>query len=171
MGATRRGRVYVLVPRERDVLGNRDAVDALGLYQINVLYQPATQIAYRLNLTGPAVTLNTACSTSLVALHMAARAVAQGDCELALAGAASIGVDGVPGYLHRTGGIFSADGYCRAFDAAASGTVEGSGAGAVVLKRLDLARRDGDHVYAIVNRDQQRRPRQGRLHRAGRGHG
>ena len=88
------------------VLGNRDAVDALGLYQINVLYQPATQIAYRLNLTGPAVTLNTACSTSLVALHMAARAVAQGDCELALAGAASIGVDGVPGYLHRTGGIF-----------------------------------------------------------------
>lgn len=132
------------------VLGNRDAVDALGLYQINVLYQPATQIAYRLNLTGPAVTLNTACSTSLVALHMAARAVAQGDCELALAGAASIGVDGVPGYLHRTGGIFSADGYCRAFDAAASGTVEGSGAGAVVLKRLDLARRDGDHVYAIV---------------------
>ncbi|WP_175671503.1 non-ribosomal peptide synthetase/type I polyketide synthase [Burkholderia ambifaria] len=132
------------------VLGNRDAVDALGLYQINVLNQPATQIAYRLNLTGPAVTLNTACSTSLVALHMAARAVAQGDCELALAGAASIGVDGVPGYLHRTGGIFSADGYCRAFDAAASGTVEGSGAGAVVLKRLDLARRDGDHVYAVV---------------------
>ncbi|HHL4080948.1 amino acid adenylation domain-containing protein [Burkholderia sola] len=132
------------------VLGNRDAVDALGLYQINVLNQAATQIAYRLNLTGPAVTLNTACSTSLVALHMAARAVAQGDCELALAGAASIGVDGVPGYLHRTGGIFSADGYCRAFDAAASGTVEGSGAGAVVLKRLDLARRDGDHVYAIV---------------------
>lgn len=132
------------------VLGNRDAVEALGLYQINVLNQPATQIAYRLNLTGPAVTLNTACSTSLVALHMAARAVAQGDCELALAGAASINVDGVPGYLHRTGGIFSADGYCRAFDAAASGTVEGSGAGAVVLKRLDLARRDGDHVYAIV---------------------
>ncbi|RQT16294.1 non-ribosomal peptide synthetase/type I polyketide synthase [Burkholderia contaminans] len=132
------------------VLGNRDAVDALGLYQINVLNQPATQIAYRLNLTGPAVTLNTACSTSLVALHMAARAVAQGDCELALAGAASIGVDGVPGYLHRTGGIFSADGYCRAFDAAASGTVEGSGAGAVVLKRLDRARRDGDHVYAVV---------------------
>ncbi|MCA3849212.1 MAG: amino acid adenylation domain-containing protein, partial [Burkholderia sp.] len=132
------------------VLGNRDAVDALGLYQINVLNQPATQIAYRLNLTGPAVTLNTACSTSLVALHMAARAVAQGDCELALAGAASIGVDGVPGYLHRTGGIFSADGYCRAFDAAASGTVEGSGAGAVVLKRLDLAHRDGDHVYAVL---------------------
>ncbi|WP_316249964.1 beta-ketoacyl synthase N-terminal-like domain-containing protein, partial [Pantoea agglomerans] len=119
-------------------------------YQINVLNQPATQIAYRLNLTGPAVTLNTACSTSLVALHMAARAVAQGDCELALAGAASIGVDGVPGYLHRTGGIISADGYCRAFDAAASGTVEGSGAGAVVLKRLDLAHRDGDHVYAVL---------------------
>ncbi|UVS84492.1 amino acid adenylation domain-containing protein [Burkholderia glumae] len=132
------------------VLGNRAALAALGLYQINALNQPATQIAYRLNLTGPAITLDTACSTSLVALHMAARAVASGECEMALAGAASFSVDGLPGYLHSSGGIFSADGHCRAFDAAASGTVEGSGAGAVVLKRLDHALRDGDHVHAVL---------------------
>lgn len=132
------------------VLSNEEAVETLGHYQINVLNQPATQIAYRLNLTGPAITLNTACSTSLVAMHMASRAILNGECHMALAGAASIGIDATPGYLHRTGGIFSTDGYCRAFDAAASGTIEGSGVGVVLLKRYDLALRDGDHVVAII---------------------
>ncbi|MDE1715951.1 amino acid adenylation domain-containing protein [Chromobacterium amazonense] len=132
------------------VLGNQDVVGALGLYQINLINQSATQIAYRLNLTGPAVTLNTACSTSLVAVHMACKAVLNGECQLALAGAASVSADGQPGYLYRSGGIFSADGYCRAFDAAASGTIEGNGAGAVVLKRRDHALRDGDNIYAVI---------------------
>ncbi|HWX00079.1 non-ribosomal peptide synthetase/type I polyketide synthase [Collimonas sp.] len=132
------------------VLGNEQVVAALGHYQINVLNQPATQIAYRLNLTGPAITLDTACSTSLVAMHMASRAILNGECQMALAGAASIGTDELPGYLHRSGGIFSADGYCRAFDAEASGTVEGSGVGMVLLKRYDQALLDGDHVYAVI---------------------
>ncbi|CDG82042.1 hybrid non-ribosomal peptide synthetase/type I polyketide synthase [Janthinobacterium agaricidamnosum] len=134
----------------KHVLGNEQVVTALGHYQINVLNQPATQIAYRLNLTGPAITLNTACSTSLVAMHMASRAILNGDCQMALAGASSINTDDVPGYLYRNGGIFSADGYCRAFDAQASGTVEGSGVGMVLLKRHDQALRDGDHVYAVI---------------------
>src|SRR5262249_27105054 len=93
----------------------------------------ATGIAYRLGLTGPAVTMVTACSTSLVAVHSAVQALRAGECEIAVAGGVEIDVPEVGGYLYKAGGIFSPDGHVRPFDAKARGTVFGSGCGAVVL--------------------------------------
>ncbi|MEM9598619.1 MAG: amino acid adenylation domain-containing protein, partial [Acidobacteriota bacterium] len=110
----------------------------------------ATRVAYKLNLTGPAVTVQTACSTSLVAVHMAVRSLQDGDCDMALAGGASIGVPQGRGYLHVPDGILSPDGRCRAFDADGAGTVSGSGVGVVVLKRLEDALDDGDPIVALI---------------------
>ncbi|MGW5645162.1 type I polyketide synthase [Saccharopolyspora sp. NPDC003752] len=110
----------------------------------------ATRIAYRMDLTGPALTVQTACSTSLVAVHLAVQGLLAGDCDLALAGGASIRLPHRAGYLVQPGGILSPDGRCRPFAAAANGTVIGSGAGAVVLRRLQDAVDDGDHIYAVV---------------------
>jgi phthiocerol/phenolphthiocerol synthesis type-I polyketide synthase E len=110
----------------------------------------ATQVAYRLNLTGPAMTVLTACSSSLVGVHLATMALRAGECALALAGGSTIELDASYGYVHAPGGVRSADGRSRPFDAAGSGTVFGSGVGAVVLKRLDDAVVDGDHVYAVI---------------------
>ncbi|WP_143342528.1 non-ribosomal peptide synthetase/type I polyketide synthase, partial [Crossiella equi] len=110
----------------------------------------ATKVAYRLDLTGPAITVQTACSSSLVAVHQAVGALLAGDCDVALAGGVSIGQLGVRGYLHQQGMVFSADGTCRAFDASATGTIEGQGAGIVVLKPLDRALADGDQVRAVI---------------------
>ncbi|MEV4466775.1 SDR family NAD(P)-dependent oxidoreductase [Micromonospora echinofusca] len=110
----------------------------------------ATRLAYKLNLTGPAVTVQTACSTSLVAVHQAAQALLAGSCDLALAGGATVRAEQVVGYPYQPGGIFSSDGHCRAFDDAAEGTVPGNGVGVVVLKRLEDALADGDTVYAVI---------------------
>ncbi|MBE1485547.1 type I polyketide synthase [Plantactinospora soyae] len=110
----------------------------------------ATRAAYLLGLTGPAMSVQSACSSALVALHLAAEAVLSGECELALAGAVSAGVFQGLGYTYSDGGILSPDGHCRPFDVAASGTVFGSGVGAVVLKRLADALADGDTVRAVV---------------------
>jgi mycoketide-CoA synthase len=110
----------------------------------------ATRVAYKLDLRGPAVTLQTACSTSLVAVHMACQSILAGECEMALAGGVSIRFPRGTGYLWQDGGILSPDGRCRAFDARGCGTVGGEGAGVVVLKRLDRALADGDHVRAVV---------------------
>ncbi|MFC0031668.1 type I polyketide synthase [Micromonospora chaiyaphumensis] len=110
----------------------------------------ATRLAYKLNLTGPAVTVQTACSTSLVAVHQAAQALLAGACDLALAGGATVRAEQVVGYPYQPGGIFSSDGHCRAFDDDAEGTVPGNGVGVVVLKRLDDALADGDTVYAVI---------------------
>ncbi|MEY9995640.1 amino acid adenylation domain-containing protein/non-ribosomal peptide synthase protein (TIGR01720 family) [Streptomyces sp. V4I8] len=115
--------------------------------QVNFL---CTKVAYRLGLTGPAVTVQTACSTSLVAVHQACTALLAGDCDVALAGGVSIGKLRAEGYVHQEGMVFSPDGTCRAFDEAAQGTVEGQGAGIVVLKRLDRALADGDRVRAVI---------------------
>jgi acyl transferase domain-containing protein len=110
----------------------------------------ATRVSYKLNLTGPSVAVQTACSTSLVAVHFACQSLLNQECDMALAGGVSIRVPQRTGYYYREGGVFSADGHCRAFDAAASGTVFGSGAGAVVLKRLADALADGDLVHAVI---------------------
>ena len=110
----------------------------------------ATLVAYKLDLRGPCVTVQTSSSSSLVAVHMAALSILGGDCEVALAGGVSVRVPYRAGYLHRPGGILSADGHCRAFDAAASGTVFASGAGVVVLKRLARAIEDGDPIRAVI---------------------
>ncbi len=109
-----------------------------------------TQVSYRLNLRGPSVAVQTACSTALVAVHLACQALLQGECSMALAGGVTISFPHRGGYLHQEGGIASPDGHCRAFDAAAAGTVESNGAGVVLLKRLDRALADGDPVRAVV---------------------
>ncbi len=110
----------------------------------------ATQVSYRLGLTGPSLNVQTACSSALVAVHLAAEALLSGECDVALAGAVSVGVSQGLGYLHSEGGILSADGHCRPFDAEATGTVFGSGVGAVVLKRLADAIEDGDTIRAVL---------------------
>ena len=109
-----------------------------------------TLVSYKLNLKGPSVAVQTACSTSLVAVHMACQSLLNGECDMALAGAVSIHVDQKQGYLYEEGMIMSPDGHCRAFDADARGTVLGSGAATVVLKRLADALEDGDTVHAVI---------------------
>lgn len=110
----------------------------------------ATRIAYELDLTGPAITAQTACSTSLVATHLACQGLLNGECDMALAGGVSIMIPDNIGYVYQEGMIFSPDGHCRAFDIASDGTVGGSGVGIVVLKRLEDARKDGDQIHAII---------------------
>jgi acyl transferase domain-containing protein/surfactin synthase thioesterase subunit/acyl carrier protein len=109
-----------------------------------------SRVAFKLNLTGPAVNVQTACSTSLVAVHLACRALLDGEAEMALAGASVVRVPHVSGYLAELGGIYSPDGHCRAFDAAGNGTLFGSGVAAVILKPLATALADGDRVYAVI---------------------
>jgi thioester reductase-like protein len=110
----------------------------------------ATRVAYLLNLTGPAVTVQTACSSSLVAVHMACQSLALGECDIALAGGVSVDVPRVSGYVYRPHGILSPDGHCRAFAAAAAGTLFGQGAGVVILRRAVDALADGDTIRAVV---------------------
>ncbi len=110
----------------------------------------ATQLAYRLDLQGPALSVDTACSSSLVAVHQACRALASFECDAALAGGASVDVPLEAGYIAAEGNIGSVTGRCRPFDESADGTVKGSGATMLVLKRLSDALADGDRVYAVV---------------------
>ncbi|MFI6348027.1 beta-ketoacyl synthase N-terminal-like domain-containing protein [Streptomyces sp. NPDC050560] len=110
----------------------------------------STRLSYKLNLHGPSMTVSTACSSSLVAVTQAVQALLLGQCDLALAGGASLKVP-VEGYVFREGSILSPDGYCRAFDAKAAGTVPGDGAGVVVLRRLDEAVRAGDTIRAVIS--------------------
>src|SRR5207247_7276710 len=110
----------------------------------------ARRVAYKLDLRGPAVVVQTACSTSLVAVHMACQSLLAGECDMALAGGVSVPVPQKIGYVHEPDGILSRDGHCRAFDAEASGTVKGSGVGLVVLKRLADALRDHDQIEAVI---------------------
>ena len=110
----------------------------------------ATRVAYKLNLRGPALTLMTACSTSLVAISQACKSLLTYECDQALAGGISITFPQKRGYLYQSGGMVSPDGHCRPLDADAQGTVFGSGAGVVVLKRLEDAEADGDHIYAVI---------------------
>ena len=110
----------------------------------------ATRIAYKLNLQGPALTTQTACSTSLVAVHVAVQSLLTYDADLALAGGATIAPPSRRGHLYEPGGIFSPDGHCRAFDRDAAGTVPADGAGMVVLKRLEDALRDDDTIHAVI---------------------
>lgn len=109
-----------------------------------------TKIAYKLNLKGPVVYLKTACSTSMAAIHTACRGLLTGECKVAVAGGVSLLLPDKKGYVYREGMIFSPDGYCRAFDDNAHGTVGGEGVGAVVLKRLKEAEAEGDRIYAVI---------------------
>jgi acyl transferase domain-containing protein len=110
----------------------------------------ATRIGYKLNLQGPVLTTQSACSTSLVAVHLAVQSLLTYDADLALAGGATIAPPTRRGHLYEPGGIFSPDGHCRAFDRDAAGTVPADGAGMVVLKRLGDALRDDDTIHAVI---------------------
>ncbi len=110
----------------------------------------ATTISYRLNLRGPSFNIQTACSTSLAAVHAAARALMTYECDMALAGGASVNAIQRCGYLYEPGGIASADGRCRSFDEDASGSVGGDGVGVVLLKRLEDAMAAGDTLHAVI---------------------
>ena len=110
----------------------------------------ATRISYKLNLRGPAMTVQSACSTSLLAVAQAWQSLTNYQSDLALAGGVSISFPQHRGYFYQDGGMVSADGHCRPFDAAATGTVFGAGAGMVLLKRAEEAIADGDHIYALL---------------------
>jgi len=110
----------------------------------------ATRASYLFDLHGPSVNVQTACSTSLVAVHYACQSLLNGECEMALAGGVTIELPHRRGYLFQDGEILSTDGHCRAFDHRASGTVFGSGTGVVVLKRLADALADGDPIHAVI---------------------
>jgi len=110
----------------------------------------ATRVSYKLNLRGPSITVGTACSTSLVAIHMACQSLLNEECDMALAGGVTIRLPQKTGYFYQQGNIFSPDGHCRAFDAKAQGTVFGSGVAVVLLKRLSDAIADGDCIHAVV---------------------
>jgi acyl transferase domain-containing protein len=135
------------------VLPHAAGTDLAGLYQIMQANEKdflATRTAYKLHLTGPAITVQTACSTSLVAVHCACQAILNGECDMALAGGVSIFLPRISGYLYQEGMILSPDGHCRAFDALAAGTVMGSGAGLVLMKRLEDAVHDRDFIYGVI---------------------
>ncbi len=110
----------------------------------------ATRTSYKLNLKGPSLNINTACSTSLVAVCQACQSLLSYQCDVALAGGVAIEFPQKKGSLYQEGGITSADGHCRAFDERATGMVPGEGVGVVVLRRLSEALADGDHVYAVI---------------------
>ena len=109
-----------------------------------------TRVAYKLDLRGPALAVQTACSTSLVCVHLACRSLQNGEADMALAGGVSVRLPQINGYLFQEGGIASPDGHCRAFDARARGTIGGNGVGVVVLKRLADALADGDTIHAVI---------------------
>ena len=109
-----------------------------------------TRVSYKLNLKGPSINVQTACSTSLVAIHLACHGLLTGECDMALAGGSSVRVPQNVGYLYQEGMILSPDGHCRTFDKDAQGTIFGSGVGIVALKRLEDAVRDGDNIRAVI---------------------
>ncbi|WP_406197268.1 phosphopantetheine-binding protein [Streptomyces sp. NBC_01017] len=126
---------------------------SIGALQVRILTDReflAPWISYRLGLDGPSMTVQTACSTSLTAVHLAVQALLLGECDTALAGGVAIGSVRKQGYVHYQGGIFSPDGRCRPFDEKAAGTVPGSGVGLLVLRRLEDALADGDPVRAVI---------------------
>ncbi len=127
--------------------------DAGGAYQLNIStggdFLP-TRVSYKLNLQGPSINVQTACSTSLVAVHLACQGLLNGECDMVLAGGVSVSFPRRLGYRYQEGMILSPDGHCRAFDAKSQGTVGGEGVGVVVLKRLADAIADGDSVHAII---------------------
>jgi len=110
----------------------------------------ASRVSYKLNLRGPAINVQTACSTSLVAVHLACQSLLCGENDMALAGGSALVLPQNQGYFYQEGGVASADGHCRAFDARATGTVSASGVGLVVLKRLATALSDGDTIHAVI---------------------
>lgn len=135
------------------VLNSREVKETFGLFNASLANESdflCSRISHKLNLKGPSINVFTACSTGLVAIAQACANIESGDCEAALAGGVSISTPVKSGYMYQEGSMLSRDGHCRPFDADASGTTFNDGAGFVVLKRLDLAERDGDIIHAVI---------------------
>jgi len=136
-----------------NVAKSPEALAAVGTFQAMISNDKdylSSQVSYRLHLRGPSVGVQTACSTSLVAVHLACQALLCFECDIALAGGVAIGLPERRGYLYQDDGLSSPDGLCRPFDAKAGGTVRGHGAGVVVLRRLADALESGDRVLAVI---------------------
>ncbi|AHB47828.1 polyketide synthase [Hyphomicrobium nitrativorans NL23] len=137
-----------------NVLSHRSLVENVGLFLLRHTGNDkdflATRASYLFDLHGPSINVQTACSTSLVAVHQACQSLLNGECEMALAGGVTIELPHRRGYVYQEGEILSTDGHCRSFDHRASGTVFGSGAGVVVLRRLADAIADGDPIHAVI---------------------
>ncbi|THD83625.1 SDR family NAD(P)-dependent oxidoreductase [Aliigemmobacter aestuarii] len=137
-----------------NLCSNRDLVDSTGMFLLRHTGNDkdflSTRVSHIFDLKGPSLNIQTACSTSLVAVHYAAQALLNGECDMALAGGVTIELPHGRGYVFHEGEILSPDGHCHAFDHRAQGTVFGSGAGCVVLRRAKDAIRDGDHIWAIL---------------------
>ncbi len=137
-----------------NLLSNPELVDSVGLFLLRHTGNDkdflSTRVSYAFNLHGPCVNVQTACSTSLVATHMAVQSLLARECDMALAGGVTIEVPHGVGYHYKEGEVLSPDGHCRTFDHRSKGTVFGSGAGVVVLRRLADALRDGDHIHAVI---------------------
>jgi acyl transferase domain-containing protein/acyl carrier protein len=134
--------------RNTELFRSGGGVSSLGVF--NNCDALATIASYKFDLTGPSVTVQTFCSTSLVAVHLACQSLLSGESDLALAGASTLNVQADRGYLYQEGGILSPDGHTRSFDARAKGTMFGNGVGVVALKRLADAQADGDVIHAVV---------------------
>jgi amino acid adenylation domain-containing protein len=136
-----------------NLLSNPEILAAAGGMQVKLFNDKdflTTHVSYKLNLRGPSLAIQTACSTSLVAVHVACQALLDGECDMALAGGTGISFPHLAGHLYQEGGISSPDGHCRAFDIRAQGLVDGNGTGMVLLKRLSRALADGDFIHAVV---------------------
>ncbi len=137
-----------------NICSNPDLVDDVGMFLLRHTGNDkdflSTRVSHVFDLKGPSVNLQTACSTSLVAIHYAAAALRAGEVDMALAGGVTIELPQGRGYVFKENEILSPDGECHAFDHRAQGTVFGSGAGCVALKRLRDAERDGDHIWAVI---------------------
>jgi len=132
---------------------NPELVTSVGAFQTLIANDKdflPTRVSYKLNLRGPSVNVQTACSSSLVAVHLACQSLLAGECDMALAGAVSLGVPQRIGSFYDEGGISSSDGHCRTFDARADGTISGNGVAIIMLKRLADALADGDEIHAVI---------------------
>ncbi|MCB9419418.1 MAG: amino acid adenylation domain-containing protein [Ardenticatenaceae bacterium] len=139
--------------RRKQVENRPDLIRAVGEFQVmlgNEKDYVATHTSYKLNLTGPSISLTTACSTSLVAIAEAYKGLNNHDCDMAISGGISIKTPQNIGYLYQEGGMLSRDGLCRPFDAESDGTMFNNGAGIVILKRLEDATTDGDRIIAVI---------------------
>ncbi|WP_308446157.1 type I polyketide synthase [Roseovarius pelagicus] len=137
-----------------NICSNPELVDDVGMFLLRHTGNDkdflSTRVSHVFDLKGPSVNMQTACSTSLVAMHYARQALMNGECDMALAGGVTIELPQGRGYLFKENEILSPDGHCHAFDHRAQGTVFGSGAGAVALRRLEDAVADGDHIWAVI---------------------
>lgn len=138
----------------QNLITNKDLVNSVGMFLLRHTGNDkdflATRVSYSFNLKGPSINVQAACSTSSVAVHLACQSLLSEECDMALAGGVTIDIPHGLGYMYKEGEILSPDGHCRPFDHRSKGTIFGSGTGVVVLRRLEDAIKDGDHIHGVI---------------------